>query len=78
METKEIHKIIEITKRIKDYNEVISAFVLDFTVLDKDYRTEVISEFENLKKKEMARLKAIYILKKQKKILGQDENLEND
>jgi hypothetical protein len=75
MDTKEINKIIDITKRIKDYNEVISAFVLDFTALDKDYRTEVISEFENLKRKEMASLKAIYL---KRKLLEKNENLENE
>ncbi|RBP34225.1 hypothetical protein DFR65_101108 [Oceanihabitans sediminis] len=69
MDTKYVNRIIESTKKINDYKEVITAFQLDFTAFNQDYRAEVISEFENLIEEEKVRLKAIYILQKQKALL---------
>lgn len=73
MELKDKTKVIDSTKRIKECDQVITYFKINNSHYNKDFINEVIEEFEKDKKKEVARIKTIYFIKKLKEKLPDEE-----
>jgi hypothetical protein len=73
METTDKTKILEAVRKINECDEVLAYFTDNKTLYDKDFIKEVVIEFENDKKLQVARIKVLYIRKKQKEVLEDED-----
>jgi hypothetical protein len=64
METKDIAMIIECIKKIKECDEVITYFKMNHSLYKAEFISEVVTDFEKIKKSQIAKIKMLHLSKK--------------